>query len=185
MPLPRPSAPTVLKGRRDHRLLFAQPDASIVVDNMKCLKANVLHLVRNAASAMALIILPLWRFLVFLLSKIREILKNAKTKKKFNAEFVVCEQDVQPILGLRAAEQMGLLSLQSANFEEVFSLSSLDCLPVFNDKLGQFPGQQHLTTDPNVKSGIMPNRRVPTAVRGRFKQELDRLTELGVLAPVT
>ncbi|GFO39028.1 Gag-Pol protein [Plakobranchus ocellatus] len=117
--------------------------------------------------------------------KTREILKNAKTKKKFNVEFVVCEQNVQPILGLRAAEQMGLLSLKSANLEEVFLLSSLECIPVFNDELGQFPGQQHLTTDPNVKPVIMPNRRVPIAVRGRFKQELDRLTELGVLAPVT
>ncbi|GFO39189.1 hypothetical protein PoB_006569400 [Plakobranchus ocellatus] len=57
MPLPRPIAPTVLQRRRNHRLLFAQPDASIVVDNMKCLKANALHLVRNAAGAMAVITL--------------------------------------------------------------------------------------------------------------------------------
>ena len=117
--------------------------------------------------------------------KTRETLKNTRTKKKFNVEFVVCERDVQPVLGLRAAEQMNLLSLQDDNFEEVFSLSSLDGLSVFKDELGQFPGQQHLTTDPSVKPVIMPNRRVPVAVKDRLKQELDRLTEIGVITPVT
>ncbi|RUS91936.1 hypothetical protein EGW08_000338 [Elysia chlorotica] len=117
--------------------------------------------------------------------KTREILKNAKTGKKFNVEFVVCEQDVQPILGLRAAEQMNLLYLQNENFEEVCSLSSLESLSVFNDELGNLPGVQHLTTDPEVKPVIMPNRRVPVAVKDRLKQELDRLTKLGVITPVT
>ncbi|RUS68488.1 hypothetical protein EGW08_023750 [Elysia chlorotica] len=114
--------------------------------------------------------------------KTREILKNAKTGKKCN---VVCEKDVQPILGLRAAEQMNLLYLQNENFEEVCSLSSLESLSVFNDDLGNLPGVQHLTTDPEVKPVIMPNRRVPVAVKDRLKQELDRLTKLGVITPVT
>ncbi|RUS77744.1 hypothetical protein EGW08_014503 [Elysia chlorotica] len=95
-------------------------------------------------------------------------LKNAKTGKKFN---VVCEQDVQPILGLRAAEQMNLLYLQNENFEEVCSLSSIESFFVFNDELGYFPGVQHLTKDPEVKPVIMPNRRVPVAVKDRLKQE--------------
>ena len=56
--------------------------------------------------------------------KTHEILKNAKTGQKFNVEFIVCEQDVQPVLGLRAAEQMKFLSLQDDNFEQVYSLSS-------------------------------------------------------------
>ncbi|GFO48390.1 retrovirus-related pol polyprotein from transposon 17.6 [Plakobranchus ocellatus] len=80
---------------------------------------------------------------------------------------------------------MGLLFLQNANFEEVFSLSSFERLAEFNDELGQFLGQQHLTIDPNVKPMIMPNRRVPIAVRDRLKEELDQFTEIGVIAPVT
>ncbi|RUS68937.1 hypothetical protein EGW08_023300 [Elysia chlorotica] len=117
--------------------------------------------------------------------KTRKIIKNAKTGKKFNVEFVVCEQDVQPILGLRAAKQMNLLYLQNENFEEVCSFSSLESLSVFNDELRNFPGVQHLTIDPKVKPVIMPNRRVPVAVKDRLKQELDRLTKIGVITPVT
>ncbi|GFO15597.1 hypothetical protein PoB_004210200 [Plakobranchus ocellatus] len=81
-------------------------------------------------------------------------------------------------MGNLANETFGILSLQNANFEEVFSLSSLEYLPVFNDEQGQFPGQQHMTTNPSVKPVIMLNHRVPIAVRDRLKQEFDDLLRL-------
>jgi len=38
--------------------------------------------------------------------------------------------------------------------------------------------------DPNVQPNIKPTRRIPTALKERFKKEKDRLQNLGVIAMV-
>ena len=38
--------------------------------------------------------------------------------------------------------------------------------------------------DPNVQPISKPTRRIPTALKERFKKEKDRLQNLGVIAPV-
>ena len=119
------------------------------------------------------------------LGNTREILLNPKNKKRHHVEFVVCDKDLQPILGLLTAQKMGLITLEESNFEKVTSLQSYTDLPVFQEGIGTFPGVQTLKTDPTVKPVIMPNRRVPIAVRSKLKQELDYLEEAGVITPVT
>jgi hypothetical protein len=55
---------------------------------------------------------------------------------------------------------------------------------VFGTQLGSFPGNVRLEVNENVKPVITPTRRVPTALKEQFKEELDRLETLGVIARV-
>ena len=55
---------------------------------------------------------------------------------------------------------------------------------VFDEALGKLFGTVHLKVDKNVPPVVMPNRRLPIALRPKLKNELDRLETLGVIKPV-
>ena len=55
---------------------------------------------------------------------------------------------------------------------------------VFKSQLGCFPGMVKIEVDPNVQPIITPTRRIPIALKERFKKEIDRLQNLGVIAQV-
>lgn len=57
-------------------------------------------------------------------------------------------------------------------------------LDVFWKDLGAQPGTVHLRNDKNAKPSVTPSRRIPTALREKFKGELDRLGKIRVLAKV-
>ena len=54
----------------------------------------------------------------------------------------------------------------------------------FERQLGCFPGVVHIETDESVRPEVTPIRRIPTALKEKFKTELTRLEELGVISPV-
>lgn len=112
----------------------------------------------------------------------RVVVKNPKTNKKYNVNFIICHDDFVPILGLRASEQMSLISVESDNFERVHKVD--DCNDVFNNELGTFRGKHSLKIKENAIPIVMPNRKVPVALKQPLKNELDRLTNLNVLKPV-
>ena len=51
--------------------------------------------------------------------------------------------------------------------------------------LGSLPGKVKLHVQPDARSQILPPRRIPFSVQSDVKAELDRLVNLGVIAPVT
>jgi hypothetical protein len=55
---------------------------------------------------------------------------------------------------------------------------------VFSKELGTLHGTVHLQVDENAEPTITPARRVPTALKEKYKEELDSLEKLGVLATV-
>ena len=55
---------------------------------------------------------------------------------------------------------------------------------VFEGNLGTLPGAQRLEVDPATSPNISPSRRVPLALKPRLKQELEKLTKLGMIAPM-
>ena len=124
--------------------------------------------------------------------------RNPKTKKKYNAEFVVVDGSYTPLLGARAAQQMGFIVVQHHNIQlvsnnEVFtaspssSLSKEQVLTDFGDifkGLGKMDGRLHLELNESVSPVKMPPRRVPVALKGKFKEEIDRLVSVGVLEKV-
>ena len=55
---------------------------------------------------------------------------------------------------------------------------------VFDKGLGTIPGKVHLQVHPGSKPVILPARKVPVSIREKFKEELQRLESLKVIAPV-
>ena len=55
---------------------------------------------------------------------------------------------------------------------------------VFKSQLGCFPGVVHLEVHENVRPVVTPTRRIPTALKEKFRHEIKRLEDLGVIAPV-
>ena len=73
--------------------------------------------------------------------------------------------------------------------EDIRNISTADelyhhYLDVFWKDLGAQPGTVHLRNDKNAKPSVTPSRRIPTALREKFKGELDRLGKIRVLAKV-
>ena len=78
---------------------------------------------------------------------------------------------------------MGLVRVYGDNVHHVAALqdeSRFDSM--FDGKLGEFPGVHHFNVDSNICPRIMANRRVP--IGPQLKDELERLTVMGVIAPV-
>ena len=84
-------------------------------------------------------------------------------------EFILVEQDLPPILGLKSCLELGLVqriySLKEENLESEYAV-------VF-EGLGEIRGVQHkIKIDPNATPVIHPPRRVPVALREPLKDEL-------------
>ena len=113
----------------------------------------------------------------------RVSMRNPRTRKKYNAEFVVVDGNYTPLIGARAAQQMGLLVVQHHNIQLVnnnealttaqsTSLNKEQVLTDFADifkGLGRMEGKLHLEVDDSVFPVVMPPRRVPVALKGKFK----------------
>ncbi|PIK35966.1 hypothetical protein BSL78_27203 [Apostichopus japonicus] len=115
----------------------------------------------------------------------RLVIKNPVNNKAYSVEFVVTEDTLTPLLGLKAAQQMKLIQINSENMQRVMSVTDVGMFPsVFENKLGKLPGLATLKTDGNVRPTVMPTRSVPLAIRSKLKQELDRLVNADVIAVV-
>ena len=84
---------------------------------------------------------------------------------------------------------VSVLPPQKKSREDIRSTATADELvrrypEVFAKGLGTLPGTVHLRVDENAEPSVTPSRRIPTALREKFKAELDRLENLGVLAKV-
>ena len=94
---------------------------------------------------------------------------------------------------------MGLLEIHPENFVRVAGVKQPSCgadklktadqlieeyQDDFEGVLGTLAGDQRLEVDPGISPNISPSRRVPLALKPRLKQELEKLTKLGVIAPM-
>ena len=112
-------------------------------------------------------------------------LHNPKNGKKYSVEFIVVKDNYIPLIGLRAAEQMKLITVNSVNVERVAAISVIDKYSdIFDGKLGTLEGEVHFKVDKDVQPVIMPTKRIPLAIRPKLKDALDKYTDMKVLAPV-
>lgn len=93
-------------------------------------------------------------------------------------DFILIEQDLPSILGLKSCLDLGLIKriyhLQEENLESEYA-------GVFQG-LGEVKGVQHkVQIDPNATTVVHPPRRVPVALREPFKEELQRKEKMGVI----
>ena len=88
---------------------------------------------------------------------------NPANNKKYAVLFTVVDEDLMPVLGASASQQMGLITVNRANIRQVTATNrEADILEkykdVFNDDVGHFPGKAHLEVDATVKPVITPAR---------------------------
>ena len=128
----------------------------------------------------------------------RLLVKNPKTKKKYSIEFVVVPDNFTPLIGARTAQQMNLITIHTDNFvpvsppERKTNINSIETAEeltrrysdIFSKDLGTLPGTIHLQVDENAQPSITPPRRVPTALKEKYKKELKRLEDLRVISKV-
>ena len=129
----------------------------------------------------------------------RVIVRNPKNHKRYSIEFVIVRETFTPLIGARAAQQMKLININNSNFitasptrpsqPEVHQLTSTEKIvqeyaDIFEREVGSLPGTVHLETEDNASPVIILPRRVPTALKTKLKEELDKYVKLGVLAQV-
>ena len=128
------------------------------------------------------------------LGSCRIILQNPKDKKKLSVEFLVVDKQLTPLIGAKAAQQMGLITVNLQNFKitepparskaEVKSVQTMEEIvahypEIFQREIGTLPGTVHLEVDQCATPVVAPPRRVPTSLKTKLKQELDRLQAAG------
>lgn len=112
----------------------------------------------------------------------RQTIINPKNNKSYSVEFVVMKNDAEPVIGLKAAQQMRLIEIREKNFEHINNLTNS---ATFQDGVGSFPGKQKLSVDPSVQPVVMPDKRIPIALRTALKTELTAMVEQGIITEVS
>ena len=123
---------------------------------------------------------------------------NSKTEQKYVVKFVDILDDFHPLLGERAIQKIALITVNNEKFRVVARLLQQDkCCSqhpheilsefkdVFEDELGQLPGEVHLEVDSSVTPHVVATRRIPGAINGEFEAELKRLIEKEGVEPVS
>ena len=123
------------------------------------------------------------------LGKCLLLLQNPANGKKHCVEFRVVEEDFIPLLSRRAAEGMGLITVNYSNFRQLYAVTTkCDALTeefksVFDAKtLGCLNGPVTLRTDDVTRPVKCLPRRVPIA---KLRYELDGPVNLKAIIPVT
>ena len=130
----------------------------------------------------------------------RARLQNTLTGQEYLVEFLVLQPGHTPLLGAKASQEMNLISVQCKNILSIEQTASLKRIrntfsskeevlsqfkDVFDGALGKLPHTVRLEIDEMVTPVQLPPRKVPLMVKNELKQELERLTDLGVMKEET
>ena len=116
---------------------------------------------------------------------------NPKDGVKYKVPFVVLEGNHTPLLGSKTAQQMRLIKINYENILRVQSstpLSMKELSTEYNDVFtgtGLLSGSYHLVVDDSIQPVVHRPRRIPVSLRDKLKEELERLTNLGIITPVS
>lgn len=114
-------------------------------------------------------------------------------KQMYTLPFYIAQEDVLPLLGLRACIHafMGLVSFSkdvhqlSLTNDDFSHLIQTEYSDLFSNELGKLPVTYSMTLNPEVRPVVCPARCIPVAMKDRVKAELDRMQELRVITPVS
>lgn len=103
--------------------------------------------------------------------------------QNFQVMFMVTRENVQPILGLKDSERLGLVRCVFSINEENSAAVPEQYSDIFRG-LGCLPGEYRIHVNEDIPPVVDACRRVPFALRDKLKSELDRMEGLGVICPV-
>ena len=86
---------------------------------------------------------------------------NIRNQNKYDVKFLIVKNDdLTPLLGLKATEKMKLLTIHKENFISAVSCKATDVVDkyaeVLSNDLGKLPGTVHLEVDLNYHPVILP-----------------------------
>ena len=99
---------------------------------------------------------------------------NPRTRAKSEVKFVVVPNGFTNLSGLKTIQELGFITINKECFISQIKAPQLGDL-----------GEAALRIDENAQPKVLPCRKIPLAIEGSVKEELDRLVEKGVLVPVT
>ena len=114
----------------------------------------------------------------------RHTLRCPLNRKKYSIDFVIMKENYTPILGLKASTALQFVTINDDTFNRVASIKEDQYQEVFDRELGIIPGRHKLRVDPSIQPVVMPDHRVPIAVRPKLKEELHRMVSLSVITSV-
>ena len=105
--------------------------------------------------------------------------KNVKTNKKWNVDYVIVKNDSHtPLLSRKAAEVMKLITVNYDNFDVCAVKTNefkSEFPAVFDNTLGSLPGgPAHLTLENNPEPVVRPPRTLPESLKSEVLSELNR-----------
>jgi hypothetical protein len=125
----------------------------------------------------------------------RLIIKIQKTEKKYSIEFVVVPDNLTPLIGARAAQRMGLITVHEDHFilvappkretkPKVRTIEATDELmnrhaDVFSKELGTLPGTIHLQIDESAKQDDCASATSPHGTEREIQRGAGPPGELG------
>jgi hypothetical protein len=121
-------------------------------------------------------------------------LKNPKTHKRYKVKFIVVDDKYTPLLGEKVIQAMNLITIQfqnnmvcdnSHNTADISTMKNivLEYSDIFEGE-GNFQEALKLEIDESIPPVKSPLRRIPLALKPKFKNEIQRLEKLGVIKPV-
>ena len=106
-------------------------------------------------------------------TEIKEQTTTSLIKPKKPKRFILYDDDKMPILLKKTCE---VHVLNYKNFKRILKIEEDE---IFNDELGtQISGKQHLNIEETIVPRIIPNRRVPIAIKEILNKELRRLEDI-------
>lgn len=107
-------------------------------------------------------------------------------------QFHVVDKNVKSLLGLPDCLKMNLISLReevhgidlnkNKNLsQEIFT----EYADLFDDELGTLPVMYSMKINPDITPVVRPSRRIPVAMRDKVEAELENMTKLGVITPIS
>ena len=120
---------------------------------------------------------------------------------KHDLNFVIADQKVTPLLGLKSSQGMGLVKIMVSGFDTTVNninavpeqavpenVSSDSVLSPFADVfqgVSCLPGEYSIQLDKEVRPVVHPPRRVPVPKKEAMKAELDKMMTNQIIVPVT
>ena len=116
----------------------------------------------------------------------------AKNNKKYIIEIQIATEENSPVLRAKTIQGMQLITLNLQNVSTVDNsiegnLTGEQVLLEYKEVLrgeGRFSDVLDLQIDPNMTPVLVPPRKPPIAFKANYKQELDKLTKLGIIKQV-
>uniref|UniRef100_A0A3Q2DAV3 ribonuclease H n=1 Tax=Cyprinodon variegatus TaxID=28743 RepID=A0A3Q2DAV3_CYPVA len=107
--------------------------------------------------------------------------------QQIQAQLLIVDANVQPILGLKTCTKLNLVkrvfvvtSPGTVNDHDSLMEEYKDCF----EGLGCLPGEHKIFVDKSVSPVVHPCRKIPFALRNKLKEELVRMEKLGVIKKI-